>query len=85
MLGEVVEQERGEPLRGVLGDPVVDALEHLEAIVDGPTIVTLGNYLKEHFLGEAPAALDSKRIVDPKLQHRADTIFSDLLEETPKK
>ena len=61
------------------------ALEHLEAIVDGPTIVTLGNYLKEHFLGEAPAALDSKRIVDPKLQHRADTIFSDLLEETPKK
>lgn len=33
MRAELLEQECGEPLRGVLGDPVVDALEHLEPVV----------------------------------------------------
>lgn len=45
----------------------------------GPTIVTLGNYVKQHFLKQAPDAMDSKRAVNPSVQHRADTLFGDLL------
>jgi serine/threonine protein kinase len=45
----------------------------------GPTNVTLGNYVKEHFLHQRGEAMDSKRIADPSLQHRADTLFGDLL------
>jgi serine/threonine-protein kinase len=44
----------------------------------GPTIVTLGNYLKKFLLGETSDALD-KRQLDARVQHRADTLFSDLL------
>ena len=51
----------------------------------GPTIVTLGNYLKKQFLGQSPEAMDSKRIVvPPSVQHRADTIFGDVLSQKNK-
>lgn len=45
----------------------------------GPTNVTLGNYLKEHFLGEASDALDARQVLNPTVQHRADTVFGDVL------
>ena len=47
----------------------------------GPTNVSLGNYLKENFLGVKPDANDSK-ILPTKtaaVQHRADTLFGDVL------
>jgi serine/threonine-protein kinase len=49
----------------------------------GPTIVTLGNYVKQHFLKVTPSAADSTRVGDPKVQHRADTMFGDLLAKRP--
>ena len=49
----------------------------------GPTIQTLGNYVNEHFLHQKAQAMDSKRIVDPSVQHRADTMFGDLLNKRP--
>jgi serine/threonine-protein kinase len=50
----------------------------------GPTNVTLGNYQKKHFLGQDGDAQDAKRAADPKVQHRADTLFGDLLNKNPK-
>jgi eukaryotic-like serine/threonine-protein kinase len=50
----------------------------------GPTNVTLGNYQKKHFLGQDGEAKDTKRIADPNVQHRADTLFGDLLAKRPK-
>ncbi|HEY3319800.1 MAG TPA: serine/threonine-protein kinase [Planctomycetota bacterium] len=51
----------------------------------GPTNVTLGNYLKKHFFGVKSDAMDSQRIQNPTVQHRADTLFGDALEaETSK-
>jgi len=49
----------------------------------GPTNVTLGNYLKQSFLGVASDSLDSRRLADPSVQHRADTLFGDLLAKKP--
>jgi serine/threonine protein kinase len=49
----------------------------------GPTIQTLGNYVKEHFLHQKPEAMDAKRAADPSVQHRADTMFGDLLSKRP--
>ncbi|HYG78112.1 MAG TPA: serine/threonine-protein kinase [Planctomycetota bacterium] len=45
----------------------------------GPTNVTLGNYLKHHFLGQGSDAMDSRRLPNPVVQHRADTLFGDVL------
>ncbi|MCY3022134.1 MAG: serine/threonine-protein kinase [Planctomycetota bacterium] len=45
----------------------------------GPTNVTLGNYIKQHFLGQKSDAMDTKRMIDPVVQHRADTLFGDVL------
>jgi serine/threonine-protein kinase len=47
----------------------------------GPTNVTLGNYLKQHFLGKHSEAVDAARssAQDAAVQHRADTLFSDVL------
>jgi serine/threonine-protein kinase len=57
----------------------------------GPTIVTLGNYVKHHFLKQSPDAADSVRTgssaqlkADPSVQHRADTLFGDLLSKRSK-
>lgn len=51
----------------------------------GPTNVTLGNYLKQHFFGVKSEAMDSQRMQNPAVQHRADTLFSDVLaKETSK-
>jgi len=44
----------------------------------GPTNVTMGNYLKEHFLGQTPEALDAK-VLAPGARQRADTLFGDAL------
>ncbi|HYF48339.1 MAG TPA: serine/threonine-protein kinase [Planctomycetota bacterium] len=49
----------------------------------GPTNVTLGNYLKQNFLGVSSDSLDSSRAGDPAVQHRADTLFGDLLAKKP--
>lgn len=45
----------------------------------GPTNVSLGNYLKQHFLRQSSEADDGQRVRDLKVQHRADTLFSDAL------
>lgn len=45
----------------------------------GPTNVTLGNYLKHHFLHLHSDANDSKRLPNPNISHRADTLFGDVL------
>ena len=45
----------------------------------GPTNVTLGNYLKQHFFKQTPDADDGDRVRDLAVQHRADTLFSDVL------
>ena len=52
----------------------------------GPTIVTLSNYLKKHFLGRSAEAVDLKRGSDSssRVAQRADTLFGDLL-SPPKK
>ena len=45
----------------------------------GPTNVSLGNYLRKHFLSQTPEADDGQRMRDLQVQHRADTLFSDVL------
>ena len=45
----------------------------------GPTNPTLGNYLKKHFLQQNSDIMDSKRILNPSVQHRADTLFGEAL------
>jgi len=45
----------------------------------GPTNPLLGNYLRKHFLGLTPEADDGQRVRDLAVQHRADTLFGDLL------
>jgi serine/threonine-protein kinase len=45
----------------------------------GPTNVSLGNYLKQHFFGQKSEADDGARVRDLAVQHRADTMFSDVL------
>lgn len=46
----------------------------------GPTNVTLGNYLKDYFLGVKSEANDSKILPQSAVvQHRADTLFGDVL------
>ena len=45
----------------------------------GPTNVTLGHYVREHFMSERNESADAKRPADPRVQHRADTLFGDLL------
>jgi serine/threonine-protein kinase len=46
----------------------------------GPTNVTMGNYLKQHFLGVSSEANDSKIMPSQAaIKHRADTLFGDIL------
>ena len=45
----------------------------------GPVNPMLGNYLRKIFLGQGPAADDGQRARDLAVQHRADTLFGDLL------
>jgi hypothetical protein len=45
----------------------------------GPTNPLWGNYLRKHFLGQTPEADDGQRVRDLAVQHRADTLFADLL------
>ena len=49
----------------------------------GPTNVTLGNYIKQHFYNQRSDAVDSKRPGELAVQHRADTLFGDILAKTP--
>jgi hypothetical protein len=45
----------------------------------GPTNPLLGNYLRKFFLGQEPEADDGQRVRDLAVQHRADTLFGELL------
>ena len=47
----------------------------------GPTNPTLGNYLKGHLQGQPSDIMDSKRILNPSVQHRADTLFGEALDK----
>jgi len=45
----------------------------------GPTNVTCGNYLKALFLNQKSEAVDSTKAQGTPVQHRADTLFGDVL------